>query len=261
MTGASLAGDGAAPAGAHAGAGPLAALEPTSRAAMMSRIYAGLSAAEILGEALTGDLRGRVALVSSFGAESAALLHLVAAIDRRTPVIFLETGMLFPETLAYQTRLAGDLGLEDMRVIRPDPAAILDRDGDGGLHRADPDACCALRKTAPLARALTGFDGWITGRKRHQGGARAALPVFETDEAGRLKLNPLANWSVEDVRAYMARHDLPAHPLVARGYPSIGCAPCTTPAAPGEDPRAGRWRGAAKTECGIHIVNGRIMRA
>lgn len=197
--------------------------------------------------------RDRVALVSSFGAESVVLLHLVARIDRAVPVLFLETEMLFAETLAYQAEVAARLGLRDVRHIRPDAAAVAARDPHGRLHRADPEACCTLRKTAPLTAALGGFDAWITGRKRRQGGARATLSVFERDADGRLKVNPLAFWTKADQRAYMDRHALPRHPLEARGFLSIGCAPCTTPVAPGEDERAGRWRGSAKTECGIHI--------
>ena len=137
---------------------------------------------------------------------------------------------------------------------------IAAQDPDGTLHQYDTDACCALRKTRPLQRALSGFDGWITGRKRYQSGARAALPKFETDAAGRLKLNPLADWGPEEIRAYVKAHDLPPHPLAAKGYPSIGCAPCTSPVKPGEDPRAGRWRDSNKTECGIHFVNGKAVR-
>jgi phosphoadenosine phosphosulfate reductase len=226
----------------------------------LSAAYAGLSPQAVLEAALTRDLRGRVALVSSFGAESVVLLHMVAEIDRATPVLFGETGMLFPETLAYQREIAGRLGLRDLRFLRPDPAELAERDPDGDLFARDGDACCHVRKVLPLRRALSGFDAWITGRKRAQSATRAALDVVETDGAARLKLNPLADWRMDDVRAYMAAHDLPPHPLVAQGYPSIGCAPCTTPVAPGEDPRAGRWRGAEKTECGIHVENGRIVR-
>jgi len=199
---------------------------------------------------------GRVALVSSFGAESVVLLHLVSRIDRSLPVLFLDTEMLFAETLAYQAEVAERLGLTDVRRIRPDAAGLAAWDPDGSLHRADPETCCALRKTAPLGEALLGFDAWITGRKRRQGGVRAGLDVFERDADGRLKVNPLAFWSKSDLRAYMDRHALPRHPLVARGYLSVGCAPCTTPVAVGEDERAGRWRGSAKTECGIHAALG-----
>lgn len=234
---------------------------PEAEAAALSARYAGLPAEAMLEAALTRDLAGRVALATSFGAESVALLHMAARIDPAVPVLFLETGMLFPETLAYQRAVAARLGLRDLRVIRPDPDDLAAEDAAGDLHRRDGPACCALRKTRPLARALAGFDGWITGRKRGQSVGRAALAPVETDAEGRVKLNPLAAWSAADVRAYLARCDLPAHPLVARGYPSLGCAPCTTPVAPGEHPRAGRWRGAGRDECGIHFVAGRAVRA
>lgn len=235
-------------------------LTPQSRAALLSRFYGGLSAEDMLHRALKEDLPGRIALVSSFGAESVALIHLVARIDRSTPVLFVDTEMLFPETLAYQARIARDLGLTDMRIIRPAAGEVKALDPDGDLHKFDTDSCCNFRKVVPLRKALAEFDGWITGRKRYQSGTRAALPRFETDEEGRLKLNPIADWDAEAVRAYIAKHDLPPHPLVAKGYPSIGCAPCTSPVKPGEDPRAGRWRGSAKTECGIHFINGKIVR-
>jgi phosphoadenosine phosphosulfate reductase len=225
-------------------------------AAELAARFEGARAEAVLAHALGGAL-GRVALVSSFGAESVVLLHMAAAIDRDVPVLFLDTEMLFPETLDYQRRVADALGLRDVRRITPEGA--LAADPDGTLHRSDPDACCALRKTAPLARALPGFDGWITGRKRFQSTGRARLPLFEAEATGRIKVNPLARWGAEELRAYMAAHALPRHPLVARGYPSIGCAPCTVPADAG-DPRAGRWKGLAKDECGIHFVDGRAIR-
>lgn len=212
-------------------------------------------------DVLRGALRdaGRIALVSSFGAESVVLLHMVAVTDRSLPVLFVDTGMLFTETLVYQHELAERLDLQDLRILRA--ADIAREDPDGTLHRSDPDACCALRKTRPLQQALAGFDGWITGRKRFQSGSRAALDFFEIEEGtGRIKVNPLAHWAAEDLRTYIEENRLPRHPLVAKGYPSIGCAPCTTPVAPGEDPRAGRWRGRDKDECGIHFVNGRLVR-
>ncbi len=223
--------------------------------------HAHSGAAAVLRHALTGRGMGRVALVSSFGAESVVLLHLVAQIDRATPVLFLETGMLFPETLEYRSEVVRRLGLGDVRSVRPEPARTARQDPDGRLHRTDPDACCALRKTAPLGAALAGFDAWISGRKRAHGGARTAIEPFEAEPGtGRLKINPLADWSGADIDAHIAAHGLPRHPLVARGYPSIGCAPCTSPVAAGEDARAGRWRGRAKRECGIHIAGGRIAR-
>lgn len=207
---------------------------------------------------LSGAL-GTAALVSSFGAESAVLLHLVAQIAPQTPVLFIDTLLLFPETLAYQRQLSEALGLRDVRRIAPSRRALFARDPDGVLHLAEPDACCALRKTEALDAALEGIDVWITGRKRFQGGQRAALDLFEADGA-RIKLNPLAGWDAARIAGYMDRHALPRHPLVDRGYPSIGCAPCTGPVAPGEDPRAGRWRGRDKVECGIHVRDGRVIR-
>jgi len=198
-----------------------------------------------------------LALVSSFGAESVALLHLAATVQPDVQVLFIDTMLLFPETLSYQRDVARQLGLRRVQVIRADTAA----DPDDTLHLRDPDACCDLRKTQVLSSALAGFDGWITGRKRFQSGQRADLPPFEVEEAtGRIKVNPLAHWSRDDVQEYIAENNLPRHPLVARGYPSIGCAPCTTPVAAGEDPRSGRWRGQEKDECGIHFVNGKMVR-
>ena len=220
-----------------------------------------------------------LALVSSFGAESVALLHLASMVQRDLPVLFIDTEMLFAETLVYQQELSERLGLRNVSIIRAsDPART---DPDGTLHQRNPDACCALRKTVPLQQALTGFDGWITGRKRFHGGARMSLPVFEF-ASGRYKVNPLANWTPDDVELlikqrnlprhplvaqgypsiadYIDENRLPRHPMVAKGYPSIGCAPCTSPVKPGEDPRAGRWRDIEKDECGIHFVDGKMIR-
>lgn len=208
---------------------------------------------ETLRIAIKEQFPGRIALVSSFGSESAALLHLVAAVDRSTPVIFLETGKHFSQTLGYRNRLANLLGLTNVRDIRPAADALIERDSDGGLWRHDADACCTLRKVEPLQAALQGFDAWITGRKQFHGGQRLTLPVFEAS-GSHIKVNPIVGWSKEDVDAYDRRHRLPAHPLIAQGFPSIGCWPCTHPVADGEDQRTGRWRGAAKTECGIHAA-------
>ncbi len=197
---------------------------------------------------------GPLALVSSFGAESVVLLHLVSRIDPDFPVLFIDTEMLFAQTLAYQRQLARDLGLGNIRRITPLRADLVQRDADNLLHRADPDACCTLRKVEPLARALKGFSGWVTGRKRFQNGARARMEHFELDAQHRLRINPLALWQPADIAAYMDKYNLPRHPLVQKGYPSIGCAPCTTQPATGGDARSGRWQGAAKTECGIHLT-------
>lgn len=235
---------------------------PHSDLTALAAEYAALDAPQRLTRALRDPALGRLAVVSSFGADSVVLLHLAAQADRDLPVIFLDTQMLFAETLAYQHQVAQGLGLRDLRVIRPNPGDLALDDPDGDLHRSNADACCAIRKTRPLEQALEGFDAWATGRKRFQSGSRAALPVIEA-EAGtrRIKLNPLADWSATDLAAYMDRHDLPRHPLVARGFRSIGCAPCTSPTKAGEDPRAGRWRGQDKVECGIHFENGRIVRS
>jgi phosphoadenosine phosphosulfate reductase len=194
--------------------------------------------------------RNEIAVVSSFGAESAVLLHLVAAIDPATPVLFVDTGRHFSETLAYRDALALRLGLTDVRSVGPSAEDLERRDPEGSRAVWDPDGCCAFRKVAPLDRALAPFAAWITGRKRFQAETRTALPAFEAD-GSRVKVNPLATWSTAELAAYAREHDLPPHPLVAHGYPSIGCAPCTRPASP-DDPRAGRWAGFDKTECGIH---------
>jgi phosphoadenosine phosphosulfate reductase len=208
-------------------------------------------AQSIVRHALTDVQIGKVALVSSFGAESVVLLHMASQIDPATPVIFIDTEMLFDETLRYQRDTAQALGLTDIRIIAPDRTSLLAEDVDGLLHQAFPDACCDLRKSRPLENALQDFDGWITGRKQYQGGKRATLPLFEKD-ARKIKVNPLAGWHAEQVQDYIAAYDLPRHPLVAKGYPSVGCMPCTTRVMDHEDTRAGRWRDTPKTECGIH---------
>lgn len=224
---------------------------PADAAGLAAR-YAGSDARDLLADALApGSRFGRVAVVSSFGAESAVLLDLVAGVNPATPILFVDTGRLFAETLSYARDLTAWLGLTDVRWIRADPAAVAEVDPRALRWSYDPDGCCAVRKVAPLERALADFDAWVTGRKRHQSATRAALARVEAD-GGQLKLNPLADWSAADVAAWQAARRLPPHPLVAEGYLSIGCEPCTSRVAPGEDPRAGRWRGWDKTECGIH---------
>lgn len=212
-----------------------------------------LSAAGLLTAMIEEHFPGRLALVSSFGAESVVLLDMIAAIAPDLPILFLNTGKLFGETLRYRDRLIDRLGLRDVREIKPDPAAIAEADPLGDLWMRDPARCCALRKIAPLDRALTGFDAWITGRKRYQSTARAALARVEAAD-GRIKINPLADWTAGDVEAQLISCGLPPHPLVADGYRSIGCMPCTDRVAPDEAARAGRWRGSEKTECGIHLA-------
>jgi phosphoadenosine phosphosulfate reductase len=213
--------------------------------------YGDHDAAAVVALAVNELFPDRIALVSSFGGESAVLLHLLSEIDRSVPVVFLDTGRLFPETLEYRSQLTERLGLTDVRTVRPDPDRLAAEDPHRALWMTNPDFCCHIRKTEPLRRALQGFDAWFTGRKRFQNAMRAGLAVFEAD-GPRVKVNPLAHWTSKDLAAYAARHELPEHPLVAQGYPSIGCVPCTTRVAPGEDQRAGRWRSLDKTECGIH---------
>ena len=200
------------------------------------------------------DLYGeRLALVSSFGAESAVLLHLAAQVNPAIPVLFLDTGMLFGQTLDYRQQLAAKLGLTDVRDLRPRFEDLATVDPSADLWKTDTDACCHIRKVIPLDAALGGFSAWITGRKRFHGGDRLRLPVVEASD-GKLKFNPLANWSKADLDAYIAEHDLPEHPLVSFGYPSIGCWPCTAPVEEGSDIRSGRWAGSQKSECGIHTA-------
>jgi phosphoadenosine phosphosulfate reductase len=203
------------------------------------------AAAETFGE--------RLALVSSFGAESAVLLHLVARANPEMPVLFLDTGMLFAQTLDYRRNLAARLGLTQVRDLRPHFEDLATGDPNADLWQTDTDACCNIRKVLPLDRALAGFDAWLTGRKRFHGGDRLRLPVVEATEQ-HIKFNPLANWTRADLDAYAADHDLPAHPLVAAGFSSVGCWPCTQPSDSEGDVRAGRWAGSQKTECGIHTA-------
>ena len=201
----------------------------------------------------------RIAVLSSFGAEAAVLLDLVARDRPATPVIFLETGQHFLQTLQYRRELSERLGLTDVRLVVPDAHERADIDPKDHLWRTDPDACCDLRKVRPLVRAAAGFDSLITGRKRYQAGTRQALEAFEVLD-GRLRINPLVGWSPEQIEDHAVARDLPRHPLVAQGYRSIGCWPCTQAVAEGEDARSGRWSGVDKTECGIHL-GGRLVPA
>lgn len=208
---------------------------------------------EIIATALRALGPGRLCLVSSFGTESAVLLAYAAEVDRSIPIVFLDTGFLFEETLAYRDTLTAQLGLTDVRSIQPDAARVAALDEGRDLWFTDPDTCCRIRKVEPLARALEGFGGWLNGRKRYQGGLRATIPVVERDGA-RLKFNPLANLDRASVEAAHRDFALPDHPMLAKGFTSVGCMPCTSRAAAGEESRAGRWRGKGKTECGIHTL-------
>lgn len=218
----------------------------------MPAIDDGLPAEALLRQAIFELFPGRIALVSSFGADAIVLLHMVAGIKADLPVLFLDTGKLFPRTLAYRDRVTEQLGLRNVQTLTPEPAALQADDAGGSLWFRDTDACCALRKVAPLRRGLAPYAAWINGRKRFQSAGRAAIPKLEWAD-GRAKFTPLADWPADQIDAYIRRHDLPRHPLIAEGYASIGCAPCSSPVAPGQDARAGRWAGSAKTECGIHL--------
>ncbi|SHH99559.1 phosphoadenylyl-sulfate reductase [Bradyrhizobium erythrophlei] len=219
----------------------------------LDRALRDASPAEVVAAALHTVGREHLAVVSSFGTESAALLKVMADVDPAIPVIFLDTGWLFEETLAYRDTLIATLGLRDVRSIKPLEDTLSQQDPDRELWFSDPDACCRIRKVEPLARALAPFSAWINGRKRFQGGVRAAIAVVE-DDGARLKFNPFANVSREQIQAIYATANLPPHPLAALGYLSVGCMPCTSRTSPDEDARAGRWRGRAKTECGIHTA-------
>jgi phosphoadenosine phosphosulfate reductase len=227
----------------------------------LNGLFDEMDAVGVLRHAVTDVLKDDIAIVSSFGADSAVLLHLVSLVDRTLPVYFLETGKHFPETLQYVETLKTHLGLSNVRWLRPDPKDIARFDPHGDLWETDPDSCCHIRKTEPLDAEIAQFAGWVTGRKRYQTAERGVLPHFELTSDDRIKVNPLAYFGDTDVNTYKKEHGLPEHPLFAKGYKSIGCAPCTTIVAEGEDPRAGRWRGLNKKECGIHFdFNGAIAK-
>lgn len=231
-----------------------------ARLTELAERHRGMDADAVLASVVSGEFAGRIALVSSFGTEAAVLLHLVSEVDPATPVVFLDSGKLFDETLRYRDRLVDRLGLRDVRTIRPGADHLRADDPDGTLHESQPDLCCHVRKTLPLLRALREFDAWITGRKRHHGGERTELPLFEMQD-GRVKVNPLILWDRERLVAEFQRRGLPRHPLEAAGYLSVGCIPCTIAVADGQDTRAGRWAGSEKTECGIHFsAEGNVLR-
>lgn len=230
-------------------------LEPSSNFDQLEQ-----EALVLLNKIIGDKHHGKAALVSSFGAESAVLLHLASRVNPDVPVLFIDTLMLFEETLQYQLELAETLGLSNVIRVLPDLYEARDKDPYGSMHLTDPDSCCDLRKIKPLEKVLCEYNAWISGRKRFHGEARAQLAVQEMDSEGRHKFNPLADWKAGDIKAYFERHELPRNPLFYRGFRSIGCSPCTTAVAEGEDSRSGRWRGQEKAECGIHFENGKLVR-
>lgn len=228
-----------------------------TRAASLNEAFEGLSPERIVDRLLNGNVAGRVAVVSSFGAEAAVLLKLVADRDPSTPVVFLDTLKHFDETLDYVDSLMDRLGLTTLLRVRPSPARLDAEDPNGDLNARDADRCCYVRKTLPMISALRHFDAILTGRKRFQTAERQQMDYVEVQESW-LRINPLADWSKSQIDAFIAKHDLPPNPLVAEGYPSIGCAPCT---AKSSDYRGGRWADSDKNECGIHLTDdGKIVR-
>lgn len=225
---------------------------PTPDLDALRRAYGHLDGKALLEVMIRDVFPGRIALSSSFGAEAVVLLDLVAQVDPATPVLVIDTLKLFPETYAYIEMVTKRLGLTDVRRLKPDAARLRRWDPDGNLWETEPDSCCHIRKVVPLDAALPEFDAWITGRKRFHGGQRSDLPVIEFMD-GQFKINPLAPWSQAEIDAAFAERDLPAHPLVAEGYLSIGCQTCTRRVVGGEEVRAGRWAGSSKNECGIHL--------
>lgn len=219
----------------------------------LNALYEGMSAQEVLRHAIETQFAGRITSVSSFGAESAILLHMIAEIDPSVPIIMLNTGKLFGETLRFRDRLQDKLKLTDIRTAFPHPDDLLAKDPKGGLWQSDTDGCCHIRKVLPQARAIEGFDALITGRKRFQTNTRAQMDIVERDADGRYRVNPLANWDLDQLKRYIETHNLPRHPLVKDGYLSIGCMPCTSKVEAGGDYRSGRWANSDKDECGIHL--------
>jgi phosphoadenosine phosphosulfate reductase len=217
----------------------------------LNQRFEGVDTLPMLRALFADNILGETAIVSSFGTESAVLLDLVSRVAPETPVVFVDTLKMFPETEAYRIDLLDRLGMHNRSVVTPDPAVLEAKDATGLRWSYDPDGCCAIRKVEPLARAKQGLDSWFSGRKAFQSQTRANLPRFQIED-GRLKVNPLGDWNKADLEAYFVERNLPRHPLEAQGYLSIGCSPCTSKVKPGEDPRAGRWRGWDKVECGIH---------
>lgn len=227
--------------------------QPTVDVAALNALYESMTPQKVLRHAITEAFVERICIVSSFGAESVILLHMIAQIDPSVPVICLNTGKLFGETLRYRDRLQAALGLTDIRAVAPHPDDLRASDPKGSLWQRDTDGCCHIRKVLPQARAVSGFDALITGRKKFQTDTRQTMDVIESSTDGRYKINPLANWQLDALKSYIETHNLPRHPLVKDGYLSIGCMPCTSKVEAGGDYRSGRWAGSDKDECGIHL--------
>ncbi len=200
------------------------------------------------------EFAGSFAMTSSFGPESGVLLHMVSLLDPNLPVLFLETGYHFKETLEYRDQLAKMFGLKniiDLRADQTKKAALIEKHA-GVPYEKDPDACCYINKVEPLDNELKKYDAWMSGIRRHQTDVRKSIRIVEAYEGGQYKVSPLANYTSRDSWWYLKEHSIPQHPLYEKGYLSIGCWPCTRPIQAGDDERSGRWAGKTKKECGIH---------
>lgn len=230
----------------------------TERLHRLQAEFGHLDGKELMDAMIHTAFPGKIAMVSSFGSEAVVLLHMLSEVNPTVPVLFLNTGKLFGETLRYRDRLQDKLGLTDIRSLGPDPRRLDVKDPKGDLWARDTDGCCHVRKVLPLAHGLEQFEASFTGRKKFQTGARAQMEAIEQEAKadgtpGRFKVNPLANWDLDDLKTYIEDHKLPRHPLVKDGYLSIGCMPCTDRVKEGDDYRSGRWAGSDKDECGIHV--------
>lgn len=238
-----------------------ASLSPSRSLTRLQTFYNGFAPEALLKAVIHHEFQGKVALLSSFGADSALLLSLVAAVDPHLPVLFLDTGKHFPETLEFVEEIHHRLRLTNIIHLKPREDMEARTDPDGLLWQQQPNRCCWMRKVEPLKRGLEegGYEALITGRKRYQTQNRQQMDLIEMGEDGVFRINPLADFERSDIDREMQLRSLPQHPLVAKGYRSIGCAPCTAPVKEGEDERAGRWQhtgqfpGAQKSECGIHV--------
>jgi phosphoadenosine phosphosulfate reductase len=222
--------------------------------------YGGMDSRQLLKTVLHKEFKNEIALFSSFGADSALLISLIAEIDPTTPILFLDTEKHFAETMEYVEALRAQFNLSDIRILKPDPNIVKNIDASGTLWSTQPNRCCWMRKVEPLQRAVRemGLKALITGRKRYQTKERGDMTYFQVDEDGIFRINPLAYWTREQIQGEFAQRRLTMHPLVARGYKSIGCEPCTLPVTEGQDERDGRWAhtmnlyGEKKNECGLH---------
>ncbi len=231
------------------------------RLTRLEAFYADMDTRQLIKTMLHKEFKNEIALFSSFGADSALLISLIAEIDPSAPILFLDTEKHFKETLEYVETLATQFGLKDIRILKPDPNIVKNIDPNGDLWSKQPNRCCWMRKVEPLQRAVRemGIHALITGRKRYQTDERQDMGYFQIDEDGVFRINPLAFWTREQIKEEFAKRNLPKHPLVASGYKSIGCQPCTLPVAEGQNERDGRWAhtmnlyGEKKNECGLHL--------